>query len=414
MQGGMNPTRYSLLQRVGIVVLGMSVLSFGCSLFNREGPTVTCQDLGNGTTNACKDGIVATCSTGKIRYTVCDDKNACDGTWQTGGRYRCAERDTIPDSTGDGGQPRRPSDAAACDPGGICVIGTTGDPSGEGEIRGFTLDGSLAYFTNGGSVWSVAKAGGSSTQIASKLNFTPASAASISVNDGFVYLGAQPGIVRVPKGGGASTPIATIPLGELRSFAVDDANVYWIEDSGKTVRRGSKLGGESGVTLASGITWDNSNGNSLGRLSIVGSNLYWVTYEFAYRLPKDGASPTSPSVLTLLPGAVDFALDTSTVFFSTKPNDGTSSVIGQAPLVGGPATPMVSNLRGAGSIAATETTVYFVTYEGTRSGISRVPKDGIGGPTVVVPIRNAELGRIIVDETSVYWAEGDKLFRAPR
>jgi hypothetical protein len=39
-------------------------LAHGCSTFNREGPEVTCEDLDGGFTNACRDGIIASCEEG--------------------------------------------------------------------------------------------------------------------------------------------------------------------------------------------------------------------------------------------------------------------------------------------------------------------------------------------------------------
>lgn len=67
-----------------------------CSLFNREGPHVTCADLGGGAKNACKEGIIASCSDGAtVTATVCDDSAMCENGWQTSGAYRCSQSDPI-------------------------------------------------------------------------------------------------------------------------------------------------------------------------------------------------------------------------------------------------------------------------------------------------------------------------------
>jgi hypothetical protein len=43
-----------------------------CSSLNREGPLVTCADLQDGKTNACKEGIIASCKDGStVTYEVC-------------------------------------------------------------------------------------------------------------------------------------------------------------------------------------------------------------------------------------------------------------------------------------------------------------------------------------------------------
>lgn len=67
-----------------------------CSLINREGPDVSCADLQNGATNACADGIIATCTGGSVTYKVCEQRSACSAPWQTSGRYRCTETEPPP------------------------------------------------------------------------------------------------------------------------------------------------------------------------------------------------------------------------------------------------------------------------------------------------------------------------------
>jgi hypothetical protein len=62
----------------------------GCfSWQNREGPSATCAELEDGKVNACRDGIIATCASGRVTYEVCDDKDACDASWQTEGQFQC-------------------------------------------------------------------------------------------------------------------------------------------------------------------------------------------------------------------------------------------------------------------------------------------------------------------------------------
>lgn len=91
----------SSVLRLGAVTLVL--LAGACSLLNRDGPDASCADLQNGATNACADGIIATCSSGTVSYKVCDEKSACSAPWQTSGRYRCKETEPAPILTASGG-----------------------------------------------------------------------------------------------------------------------------------------------------------------------------------------------------------------------------------------------------------------------------------------------------------------------
>lgn len=77
--------------------LAASVVAPGCSLQNRDGPVVTCEELECGRINACSNGIIAQCVDGQnVRYHVCDpgDDEICDEEWQVPGAYRCQESAT--------------------------------------------------------------------------------------------------------------------------------------------------------------------------------------------------------------------------------------------------------------------------------------------------------------------------------
>ena len=66
-----------------------------CSSENREGPDVTCADLGDGAWNACRDGIIASCSDGKVRYEVCEERDWCEVSYQYPGAYVCNRKDEV-------------------------------------------------------------------------------------------------------------------------------------------------------------------------------------------------------------------------------------------------------------------------------------------------------------------------------
>lgn len=67
-----------------------------CSAFNREGPDVTCADLGHGALNACREGIITSCNNGSETYRVCKKESVCEATWQIPGGYRCEESEAMP------------------------------------------------------------------------------------------------------------------------------------------------------------------------------------------------------------------------------------------------------------------------------------------------------------------------------
>jgi hypothetical protein len=77
--------------------LAWLLLVAACSLSNREGPDVSCKDLGSGTKNACAEGIIASCESSKVTYRVCDDNDACEATWQQEGAFRCSQGDSLPE-----------------------------------------------------------------------------------------------------------------------------------------------------------------------------------------------------------------------------------------------------------------------------------------------------------------------------
>jgi hypothetical protein len=53
-------------------LVACALLCIACSLWNQEGPDVTCADLDNGCETTCENGIVASCPDGKhVEYDVC-------------------------------------------------------------------------------------------------------------------------------------------------------------------------------------------------------------------------------------------------------------------------------------------------------------------------------------------------------
>lgn len=77
-----------------------------CSLRNREGLDLSCDQLQGGAVNACGDGVITACVAGSVVYKVCDDADACSADWQSPGRYGCSAEEAAafkPSPTGTGG-----------------------------------------------------------------------------------------------------------------------------------------------------------------------------------------------------------------------------------------------------------------------------------------------------------------------
>ncbi len=66
-----------------------------CSLFNREGIELTCEQLENGAKNACQEGIITSCVEGEVVYRVCELESACKQPWQVRDAFGCGESETV-------------------------------------------------------------------------------------------------------------------------------------------------------------------------------------------------------------------------------------------------------------------------------------------------------------------------------
>ena len=76
----------------------LALLALGgtaCSLLNREGLDVTCEQLGNGARNACRDGIITSCIEGEVTYRVCEEEKVCEETWQAKNAFKCRQFEAL-------------------------------------------------------------------------------------------------------------------------------------------------------------------------------------------------------------------------------------------------------------------------------------------------------------------------------
>lgn len=128
-----------MTSRLGtLLLLGLVA---ACSMLNREGPDVTCTDLGDGAENACVDGIIASCSGGAVHWRVCDDKKACEQSWQVEGQFRCADSDPIPNAAPTGGSGGGGGGTGAvAGNGGTGAVPETGGSGGTGGTSAASCD----------------------------------------------------------------------------------------------------------------------------------------------------------------------------------------------------------------------------------------------------------------------------------
>ncbi len=383
-----------------------------CSVLNREGPDVSCSDLDNGGKNACQDGIIATCVNGTVKYEVCDSKDACGESWQVAYHYQCDQSGSggsggtsgIGGTSGSGGTGAVSGNggtgavggtggSAGCDPSGPCVIATT---SG-GNIEAYVVDDTNAYFATKDSLFSVPKAGGFPKSLASGPNAE--SFGEIAVDDTHVYLlrddySSTSNLVRVTKSGGAFEVVVPAEY----HFAIDAERIYWAgpNSTHKSLFARAKAGGPSSTII------DNFNLPG-SRVVVYGGFLYWLGVTGLQRV----AASATGAVATAVPlvGSVqqDLAVDADGVYFTT----GTS--IGHVPLSGGPASEIVASIASPFHITTRGSDVY---WEGTYTGLWKAAK--AGGATNQLYESGVVLGRIVGDDTHVYWAQGGSLYRVPR
>jgi len=200
----------------------------GClSWANREGPTVTCADLGEGATNACSDGIIARCSAGRMTYEVCDDKDACDAFWQQQGRFQC-EQGSVGGSGGAGTGGTGGANASGAGgssvggSGGGSTAGATSLASAGFAIDAITVDADSVFFSDCEAVYSVSKAGGFPTTVASA---NGCATGNMLVDGDMLYVLQGSEIVRLPQTGGTQEVI--VPLTEGGgAFALDETSIY--------------------------------------------------------------------------------------------------------------------------------------------------------------------------------------------
>lgn len=181
------------------------------------------------------------------------------------------------------------------------------------------------------------------------------------------------------------------------SVAVDDDYVYWIESSGKVLKRVSKSGG-SPTTLA-------TTASSFGQMVLDGSYLYYLdSGTKVQKLLKSGGSPT-----TLVTGSSFYdgiTVQNNTVFW------GASGTIYSVPITGGSSTSVASSPTSLHDIASIRVTNDVVFWSQTEYPSSLFTQPIGGSRTTLSSGVNVEPGLAIQDGFA-YFAGSESIYRVP-
>lgn len=192
-----------------------------------------------------------------------------------------------------------------------------------------------------------------------------------------------------------------------RGVAVDGTNIYWTDQQSGKVKAVPIAGGTI-RTLAVGVTpmW----------MAVDALNLYWldlhapppsgdVTYSTVMAISLAGGTPVTLATSAPRDGYEDIATDGVNVYWT----DDERGVL-KMPTAGGMAT-VLATATCPGKLVVDETYVYWFDDKGcsatptTRTDIMKVPIAG-GQPTVLAHVQGQEVDDVAVDANSVYWTAG--------
>lgn len=378
-------------------LLMAGAIALGCSMQNREGLDLSCEELGNGLVNACRDGIITSCQDGAVRYRVCSDEDVCSAAWQQADAYRCSQTETLPSGGGASGTGGSSSGSGGTDGSatGGTNPGTGGDSStdcasaactiaeADQTIQSVALGADTVYFASCGEVASIPKGGGPRTILGVFAGSCGSGNVYVALGAGKVFVRRDNTVYSVPTSGGQLTEEAQEDF--IGGIAADDAYLFWVGSSG--INR--QAHGESAEPISGSPAFAEA-------LQVSNGYLYWATNAGFQRVPVAGSTVQSfstsqePRDLKVL-GSNAYA-PAGTAIVSVALPDGTETTLTLA--------------TDPDLIAANSTHVYW-TERGGQPGIWTVP--AMGGSSTRLHATAQSIGALEVDEDAVFWAEGTHL-----
>jgi len=189
-------------------------------------------------------------------------------------------------------------------------------------------------------------------------------------------------------------------------IAVDETNIYWVSDSGSAIKRVSKSGAASAVTVLAGQ-------KEIRELTVAGDRIYFVTADGVESVGTNGESQATLIKATIYSASNRnlLAVDDSNVYFVMSPARGGEQVAKVGKTGGEPVT-LASGIYAPNGLVSDGANLYWASYaDGSISRVSlqdgRVAAAGhsLSGNTCM---------DVAVDETSVYAACDNDVLKFPK
>ena len=220
----------------------------------------------------------------------------------------------------------------------------------------------------------------------------------LALRNGVVYwTSMQPdgGFVRaIPIGGGTVTTLAS-EQNYPDSIAVDDANVYWANQTTGRLRKTGLAGGPP-------VDVFSATGFAIYGVAVDATHVYWTGSDKLFAMPVAGGAPATLASGLDAPGGIALVGDEVVVRVA--------QAIDQVPTAGGAVT-VVTTAQKPQAIAADAANVYWT--ESDSGAVMQAPRAG-GTPITLATGQNEPFG-IAVDDRFVYWVTffGDTIMRCP-
>ena len=189
-------------------------------------------------------------------------------------------------------------------------------------------------------------------------------------------------------------------------IAADATSVYWAtwpDISNGTLVKMRKAGGDP-VVIASGLV--------LPEFVIDATGIYWTTGGGGGAVTKASLDGGAPVELTD-PGVWRFAIDGKNVYWAIPPTRGMcgTGVVMKTPITGGDSIVVAAGLGTVSALAVDATSIYWASRPDDFSGSTLTKMPLAGGPPVELASAEQYIFRIVVNSANVYWTTPPELRR---